>query len=349
MTRQVEMRASWSSVLSLSVSLSVSVGARGTCVRACPRVFPLCEQAHVDSWASVFVLVLAATMNQGAIDSLQNGLLSGLFFLLPRCHSLGTLRLAGVAISGLLVIIALQDLPVLEIFLATNMVCTSSFLPFVLGAWWDSPSAQECITERVALLSIACAVSAVSVTGVAAQWGVSVGRGVVGDVMAGLWFAWMGHGYSWLYFAVASGSSLLVLAGAACYHLCKTSPQPLVLRLHKGWGAGRRASGRGQGAGVSLRPSPLLGGVSTLQPSVGGEQQQVCLLELEHECENTPDSNSRDHLLRQPAVPEVQVSRRAWTQGCERQGRHDAVFAEDDAARTKEQERTALPAGIADL
>ena len=342
------MRASWSSVLSLSVSLSVSVGAR-FCVRACSRVFPFCEQAHVDSWASVLVLVLAATMNQGAIDSLQNGLLSGLFFLLPRCHSLGTLRLAGVAISGLLVIIALQDLPVLEIFLATNMLCSSAFLPFVLGAWWDSPAAQECMTERVALWSIACAVSAVSVTGVWVQWGLSAGRGVVGDVMAGLWFAWMGHGYSWIYFAVASGSSLLVLSGAACYHLCTTSPRPLLRRIREGCGAGRRVSGRRQGAGVSLRPSPLLGGVSTLQPSVGGEQQQVCLLELEPECENTPDSNSRDHLLRQPAAPEVQISRRAGTQGCERQGRHDAVFAEDDAARTKEQERTALPAGIADL
>lgn len=81
------------------------------------------EQARVDSWPAVAVLVLAGTMSEGAIDSLQNGILSVLQALLPRNESVFLLRVWCVVLSGLLVLVALQDLPVLEIFLVANILC----------------------------------------------------------------------------------------------------------------------------------------------------------------------------------------------------------------------------------
>ena len=59
--------------------------------------------------------------------------------MLPRQDRLLYLRLMVVCISLFLVLVALRDLPVLNIFLVTNMICTTSFLPFLLGAW-DSPT-----------------------------------------------------------------------------------------------------------------------------------------------------------------------------------------------------------------
>ena len=172
------------------------------------------DTAHVDSWPSVVVLVLASTMSEGAIDSLQNGILGGLHSLLPTESSLCVHRVLLVAMSAVLVLIALYDFPVLEIFLVTNMLCTCSFLPFLLGAL-ESEVARAAITEGSLLLSIFASVLAVCVCGVVEQWGQVQGRGVLGNVVAGLRFAWMGNGYSMSYFGVAAGTSVLVLGASA--------------------------------------------------------------------------------------------------------------------------------------
>jgi SSS family solute:Na+ symporter len=81
------------------------------------------QEAQVDSWPAVAVLVLASTMNEGAIDSLQNGILAVLQALLPQNESIVLLRVCCVVLSGFLVLLALQDLPVLEIFLVANILC----------------------------------------------------------------------------------------------------------------------------------------------------------------------------------------------------------------------------------
>lgn len=228
------------------------------------------DKARVDSWPSVAVLVLASTMNEGAIDSLQNGILASLHALLPRNTSLLLLRLLVVSISGVLVLIALKDFAVLEIFLITNMICTCSFLPFLLGAW-DSPTGRRCVTESSLLLSIISSVLAVCIYGMVGQWGQKAGRTVAGDIMAGLHFAWMGNGYNWDYFAVAAGTSLLVLCAAAVCNLCLCS-----LRYFPKREAGQRPS-RGP-AVVSLRPT-----------ACDEQQPKMCL--LSRDAGNEDESN----------------------------------------------------------
>jgi hypothetical protein len=110
--------------------------------------------------------------------------------MLPRQDRLLYLRLMVVCISLFLVLVALRDLPVLNIFLVTNMICTTSFLPFLLGAW-DSPTGRTCVTEDSMLFSIFSSVAAVSSLGISSEWGQLAGRGVLGDVYAGLKHAWM--------------------------------------------------------------------------------------------------------------------------------------------------------------
>ena len=149
---------------------------------------------QVDSWVAVLVLVLASTMNEGAIDSLQNGILGAMHAMLPRGSSLLLHQILVVAASGVLVCLALQGIAVLELFLVTNMLCTCSFLPFLLGAC-TAPTARRCLTQGSLLLSILASVAAVCVYGISATWGQQPGRSALGDVCAGLYFAWMGNGY----------------------------------------------------------------------------------------------------------------------------------------------------------
>ena len=51
------------------------------------------------------------------------------------------------------------------------MVCTSAFLPFLIGAVSAGPVGRVCVTESSLLLSIASAFLAVCLWGIAAQWG----------------------------------------------------------------------------------------------------------------------------------------------------------------------------------
>ena len=68
--------------------------------------------ARVDSWVGVAVLVLAATMNESALDSLQNGLAAGAAALAPRGHGVLFPRCAVVLATVALLLLALQDLEV---------------------------------------------------------------------------------------------------------------------------------------------------------------------------------------------------------------------------------------------
>ena len=151
---------------------------------------------QVDSWPAVLVLVLASTMNEGAIDSLQNGILGAMHVILPHNSSLLLHQQLMVATSAVLVLLALQGVAVLELFLVTNMLCTCCFLPFLLGAW-NVPMVQRSLTEAGLLLSIMASVAAVCIYGIASQSGKLPGRSALGDIWAGLYFAWMGNGYRW--------------------------------------------------------------------------------------------------------------------------------------------------------
>mmetsp|Transcript_41579 Transcript_41579/g.98539 ORF Transcript_41579/g.98539 Transcript_41579/m.98539 type:complete len:556 (+) Transcript_41579:204-1871(+) len=162
-------------------------------------------QARVDSWIEVMVLVVAAAMNEGAIDSAQNGLISVANSCLPLGSSPFIPRLFVIIVTVPVVFLALQGYQVLSIFLITNMACTCVFPAFVFGAW-DTPLGRRVVTEAEFLSSIVFSMTTVTLYGIARAWKDDL---LVWDnVTYGMWYAWAGNEYLWDFFAVAAGSGV---------------------------------------------------------------------------------------------------------------------------------------------
>ncbi|KAK9708961.1 hypothetical protein K7432_009341 [Basidiobolus ranarum] len=75
-------------------------------------------------WITVLVTVLAATMNQSAVDSLQNALVDSVSSVLLKGKSVWWSRLVVVIVNIPLIIISLQGYPVMNLFLLSNMVAS---------------------------------------------------------------------------------------------------------------------------------------------------------------------------------------------------------------------------------
>lgn len=104
-------------------------------------------------------------------------------------------------------------LQVLELFLLTNMLCTTSAVPVLAGllpgAW-----ARAHVRGDGLLWSCLGSMAFVSVYGVQDQWdGAAPFWTNLGD---GLRYAWMGNGYDWRYLAAALFSSAGAAASFAC-------------------------------------------------------------------------------------------------------------------------------------
>jgi hypothetical protein len=83
----------------------------------------------------VVIMVLAVTMNESAIDSMQNGLAASIacrFFL--NANVIWT-RVMVVLINCPLIVIALLNLNVLSLFLITNMLTTCGMVPVLMGMY----------------------------------------------------------------------------------------------------------------------------------------------------------------------------------------------------------------------
>jgi len=155
----------------------------------------------------------------------------------------------------------------LFLLLVVNTSC--SFLPFLLGGLSED---SRYVNENSLLLSIAAAVVAVSLRGVAAEAGMQPGRAMLADIGAGLHRAWMGNGYQWDYFACAAGTNLAVLFSCSCL--------PWSHSGNAGAGRGaaaRRAAGEddaeslGEGDGASATRVPVDG--AHLLAYVDGKRQ----------------------------------------------------------------------------
>jgi hypothetical protein len=84
------------------------------------------------------------------------------------------------------------------------------------------PMVRGCLTEASLLLSIMASVAAVCIYGIASQSGKQPGRSALGDIWAGLYYAWMGNGYrcSW---CLPCGSAFSPLP-----RVCGSAASPLV-------------------------------------------------------------------------------------------------------------------------
>lgn len=102
----------------------------------------------VSNVIGVIVMILTVTMSESAIDSLQNGL--GATFtgaLLPRLkdksRALTIGRLIVIIVNIPLIVAGTLQLSVINLFLATNMLCTTAFFPIVLGMFSKSETQQQ--------------------------------------------------------------------------------------------------------------------------------------------------------------------------------------------------------------
>jgi hypothetical protein len=96
----------------------------------------------VSNWIGVWCVVLAAVMNEGAVDSIQNGMAAGITsYLAPmlKWWNLLMTRLVVVVLNAGLIGIAIWlvlgtvKVTVLELFLLTNMLCSTSAFPVLMG------------------------------------------------------------------------------------------------------------------------------------------------------------------------------------------------------------------------
>lgn len=99
-------------------------------------------------------------------------------------------------------------LTVLNLFLLTNMLCSTSALPLISALVTPAPVAQH-ITGEGMLASCLLAMLSVSIYGVAVNW--SPDQSSAANIGSGLHYTWVGNGYDWRYFALTLGSSLAAL------------------------------------------------------------------------------------------------------------------------------------------
>lgn len=106
-------------------------------------------QVVVSSGIGVLILLLATTMAEGAIDSLQNGIGAAINGALARhfltsgkmssSKSLRISRVVLVIVNVPYIIIGLQQYSILSLFLLGNMICLCAFFPVMLGFFRTSP------------------------------------------------------------------------------------------------------------------------------------------------------------------------------------------------------------------
>ncbi|KAJ1483003.1 hypothetical protein T484DRAFT_1623466, partial [Baffinella frigidus] len=130
-----------------------------------PRRFggPGDSPATVSSWISLLVLVLAAIMNQSAIDSLLSGITGTIATYFLPGKPVGYARILTALITIPVCILSLWNGRVLSIFLTANMVGTCTFLPIVIGGFLDSDSWKGTLSETPYVLS--CIFAALATTG----------------------------------------------------------------------------------------------------------------------------------------------------------------------------------------
>lgn len=91
------------------------------------------DQGMVANAMGVVVLLLTVTMNESAVDSMQNGLTAAISTHFLRGLHLYWTRLAVLLINVPIMVVATKGYTVLQLFLLTNMLCATTAFPVLLG------------------------------------------------------------------------------------------------------------------------------------------------------------------------------------------------------------------------
>lgn len=202
----------------------------------------------INNWIGVLVLLLAAIMSEGAVDSLQNGLLAAFSsFFKVVIHLINTFNpgrfpedyripltitrlsvlILNIPLIALGAIGASNDWAVLDFFLITNMICCTVAVPVLVGL---SEFLHPYYGGASFLISWFMSFFLTSLYGVNECWGDTLqfseelfvwqcqptGASGAASFRAGMAYTWYRNGYRWEYFAVAFGTSVgsvLLLVG----------------------------------------------------------------------------------------------------------------------------------------
>ncbi|KAF8065845.1 OCT4 [Scenedesmus sp. PABB004] len=162
--------------------------------------------ATVDNWVGVVVVLLAIVMNEGAVDSLQNGLAASISSHYLKNRPLLWTRAAVVLLNVPLVIIGTRGFAVLNLFLVGNLLTCCAILPLIAGL---VPALNRVVSETGFVLGTLGGVLGVTASGIAVNWAPG---DVAGSFATGANWAWYGNNYDWRAFVAALASSAAVTA-----------------------------------------------------------------------------------------------------------------------------------------
>eukprot|EP00281_Chroomonas_sp_CCMP1168_P018380 CAMPEP_0206232428 /NCGR_PEP_ID=MMETSP0047_2-20121206/11407_1 /ASSEMBLY_ACC=CAM_ASM_000192 /TAXON_ID=195065 /ORGANISM="Chroomonas mesostigmatica_cf, Strain CCMP1168" /LENGTH=590 /DNA_ID=CAMNT_0053656157 /DNA_START=179 /DNA_END=1948 /DNA_ORIENTATION=+ len=160
----------------------------------------------VNNWITVLVLILAAIMNESAVDSILNGMVATVSSQFFRGQGLFWCRILTFVIMIPIVVLATQQYGIDQIFLLGNILCSCGFIPLYLGLV-DHPKAHFWLSESNLLFSFSMAILTVTAYGMARMNSFTLGAEM----------AWWLNSYSWDYFAVSTFTSVgYMIFFAAC-------------------------------------------------------------------------------------------------------------------------------------
>ncbi|KAG2497326.1 hypothetical protein HYH03_004490 [Edaphochlamys debaryana] len=164
---------------------------------------------YLNSWVGIITLVLAATMNESAIDSIQNGMSAVLATHFFKGQNSVFARVVLLIINIPLIVIALQGYQVLALFLMANTLTVCAFLMLSLGL---VDRLQPYFSETAVIVGFSVAMLTVTAFGIGKHWNPD---DHAWSIRYGAWYTWYGNTtYWWEYFAVAAGFSVI---GAAMW------------------------------------------------------------------------------------------------------------------------------------
>eukprot|EP01134_Creolimax_fragrantissima_P008372 CFRG8372T1 len=159
------------------------------------------ESTTLNNWQGLLTLVAAAIMSESAVDSYQNGLSSVLVSTFMEGVDIKYARMVVVIINVPLIILACFQIAdkVLSLFLIGNMVTSCAAIPIVSGLIRHE-KLEKYITEFGVVFGIGFSFVAVSLYGIIRT---------DGSAWDGFVYSWYENNYSWDYFVMAAGCSIV--------------------------------------------------------------------------------------------------------------------------------------------
>eukprot|EP00906_Rhabdomonas_costata_P014054 RCo020155 len=160
------------------------------------------SSAQVCSWIGVAVVVLAAIMNEGAVDSYQNGLVAAVSGVLLKGRGVGLARGMVLLLNIPVAAVALRGYSILELFLMSNLVTCCCAPPVAMGVY--SGPGWKYVTGVGVVLSSLGAIFWLSLYGCLDTTANKADM----SFNTGMRYAWINNNYAYDYFLVAVGTSL---------------------------------------------------------------------------------------------------------------------------------------------